>query len=77
MNQSKYIFAAIVTFLLWGFFSFGLRPIATYPPLDILFFRLYISVLFLVTINVCFRQNKIKKRLEIIFFFRKKRRRKD
>jgi len=73
MNQSKYIFAAIVTFLLWGFFSFGLRPIATYPPLDILFFRLYISVLFLVTINVCFRQNKIKKDWKLFSSLEKKK----
>ena len=61
MNQSKYILAAIIAFFLWGFFSFGLKPIAEYPSLDILFYRLYISVFFLVVINVGFRRDKIKK----------------
>ncbi len=60
MNQSKYIVAAIVTYFIWGFFSFGLKPIAAYPSLDILFFRLYISVFFLMLINIGFRRNKIK-----------------
>ena len=60
MNQSKYILSAVIAYFLWGFFSFGLRPIAHYPSLDILFYRLFISVFFLVIINFGFRRNKIK-----------------
>ncbi|RLZ06463.1 EamA family transporter [Faecalibacter macacae] len=60
MNQSKYIFSAVTAYFIWGFFSFGLKPIAHYPSLDILFYRLFISVFFLVVINVGFRRNKIK-----------------
>ena len=60
MNQSKYIFSALIAYFLWGFFSFGLRPIAHYPSLDILFFRLFVSVFILLIINVGFRRNKIK-----------------
>lgn len=60
MNQSKYILSAVIAYFLWGFFSFGLKPIADYPSLDILFYRLFISVFFLVIINVGFRRSKIK-----------------
>ena len=60
MNQSKYIFSALIAYFLWGFFSFGLRPIAHYPSLDILFFRLFVSVFILLLINIGFRRNKIK-----------------
>lgn len=60
MNQSKYIFSAVTAYFIWGFFSFGLKPIAHYLSLDILFYRLFISVFFLVVINAGFRRNKIK-----------------
>lgn len=60
MNQSKYILSAVIAYFLWGFFSFGLKPIAHYGSLDILFYRLFISVFVLVIINVGFRRNKIK-----------------
>lgn len=45
---------------MWGFFSFGLKPIAHFPSLDILFYRLYISVIVLMIINIGFRRDKIK-----------------
>lgn len=76
MKQSNYIFAAIVTYLMWGFFSFGLKPISNYPPLDILFFRLYGSVFFLVIINVGFRQKKIKQDWQLFSSLEKKQRNK-
>lgn len=76
MNPSKYILAAIITYFLWGFFSFGLKPIANYPPLDILFFRLYISVFFLVVINFGFRFSKIKNDWRLFKSFDKKKKRK-
>ena len=71
MKQSNYIFAAIITYLMWGFFSFGLKPIASYPPLDILFFRLYVSVFFLVIINVSFRRKKIKQDWQLFSYLEK------
>jgi len=76
MNQSKYIIAAIITYFMWGFFSFGLKPIAGYPPLDILFFRLYVSVFFLVVINVGFRRNKMKADYDLFKSFDKKKQKK-
>lgn len=76
MKQSNYIFAAIVTYLMWGFFSFGLKPIANYPPLDILFFRLYVSVFFLIIINVSFRRKKIRQDWQLFSSLEKKQRNK-
>lgn len=60
MNQSKYIFSAVTAYFLWGFFSFGLKPIAHYQSLDILFYRLFLSVLVLIGINVIFRRHKMR-----------------
>lgn len=76
MNQSKYIFSAVIAYFIWGFFSFGLKPIAHYASLDILFYRLFISVFFLVLINVGFRRKKIKKDAEIFKALAPKERRK-
>lgn len=60
MNQSKYIFSAVTAYFLWGFFSFGLKPIAHYQSFDILFYRLFLSVLVLIGINVIFRRRKMR-----------------
>ncbi len=76
MNQSKYIIAAIIAFFMWGFFSFGLKPISIYPSLDILFYRLYISVFFLVIINIGFRRDKIKNDFALFKSFTKSKQKK-
>lgn len=72
MNQSKYIFSAVTAFFLWGFFSFGLKPIAHYQSIDILFYRLFISVFVLIGINVGFRRNKMRTDWNLFRSFPKK-----
>lgn len=76
MNQSKYIFSAVIAYFIWGFFSFGLKPIAHYPSLDILFYRLFISVFFLLIINIGFRRDKIKSDWNLFKSLEKKERNK-
>ena len=41
---------------MWGFFSFALKPLHLYASLDILFYRVFFSVITMVLINVFFRK---------------------
>lgn len=61
MKATKYYLAAFVAFLIWGFFSLGLKPIHHYPSLDILFYRFFLGVILMSLINVVFRAKVIKK----------------
>lgn len=61
MKQSNYYFAAFSAFFMWGFFSLALKPIADFPSLDILFYRVFFSVLLLTFLNVVFRQAVLRK----------------
>jgi chloramphenicol-sensitive protein RarD len=58
MKLTKYYLAAFFAFLIWGFFSLALKPIHHYPSLDILFYRVFFSVVVMLLINLLFR-NKI------------------
>lgn len=59
MSQAKYITAAASAYFLWGFFSFGSRPISDYPALDILCYRLVLCTGLLWLITLVFRRKKL------------------
>jgi chloramphenicol-sensitive protein RarD len=61
MKQTKYYLAAFFAFFIWGFFSLALKPLHNYSSLDILFYRVFFSVVLMVLINLAFRRNVIKK----------------
>lgn len=61
MKNQPYFWAAFVAFFIWGFFSLALKPIAHYPSLDILFFRVFMSVGMLSLINLGMRRKKGQK----------------
>jgi chloramphenicol-sensitive protein RarD len=61
MKQTKYYLAAFFAFFIWGFFSLALKPLHNYSSLDILFYRVFFSVVLMVFINIAFRRNVIKK----------------
>lgn len=63
MQSKKYYLAALTAFLLWGFFSLALKPLANYPSIDILFYRITSAVILITGINLIFRQQKIKENL--------------
>lgn len=56
MRINKYYSAAFLAFFVWGFFSFALKPLHQYASLDILFYRVFFSVIAMVAINVIFRR---------------------
>jgi chloramphenicol-sensitive protein RarD len=61
MKFPKYYAAAITAFTIWGFFSFGLKPLQTYPSLDILFYRIFFCVVLMLAINFAFRRDVVRK----------------
>lgn len=61
MPLNKYYSAAFSAFFIWGFFSFALKPLHNYPSLDILFYRVFFSVIAMMLINVLFRRNIIRR----------------
>lgn len=75
MKKYKYYFAAFSAFFIWGFFSLALKPISSYPSLDILFYRVFFSVLTMTVINLVFRQNKIQENWENFTSMTSKRKR--
>ena len=56
MRLNKYYFAAFSAFFIWGFFSLALKPLDQYPSLDILFYRVFFSVVAMVVVNLAFRR---------------------
>ena len=61
MRINKYYLAAFVAFVIWGFFSLALKPIHHYPSLDILFYRVFFSVILISAINLVIRRNVLLK----------------
>ena len=59
MPINKYFLAALIAFVIWGFFSLALKPLTDYPSLDILFFRVFIATAFLLGINFFFRKSVV------------------
>ena len=61
MKLTQYYLAAFFAFFIWGFFSLALKPLHNYPSLDIMFYRVFFSVVVMVLINLVFRRNVIRK----------------
>jgi chloramphenicol-sensitive protein RarD len=60
MKFPKYYLAAVTAFIIWGFFSFGLKPIHDYPSQDILFYRVFTCISLMLIINIAVRRDKVK-----------------
>jgi chloramphenicol-sensitive protein RarD len=65
MKNTSYYLAAISAFCIWGFFSFVLRPLAGYPSLDILFYRVFLSAVLMLIVSLGLRPHtwKVNKQL--------------
>ncbi|MFY0482967.1 EamA family transporter [Flavobacterium sp. PLA-1-15] len=59
MKLTKYYLAAVLAFVIWGFFSLALKPLHNYPSLDILFYRLFFCVVLMMVISLGFRRKTI------------------
>jgi chloramphenicol-sensitive protein RarD len=65
MKFSKYYFAAFISFLIWGFFSLALKPLRSYPSLDILFYRVFVCAVIMLVISLILRVKVLKENITI------------
>lgn len=63
-SKSKYFFAGIIPYIIWGTMSIPLRDIKHFPPQEILYYRIFISVLMVWTTILLFRRDALKKDLD-------------
>lgn len=63
-SKSKYFFAGITPYVIWGTMSIPLRNIKHFPPQEILYYRIFISILMVWTTILLFRRNALKKDLD-------------
>jgi chloramphenicol-sensitive protein RarD len=60
MGNRKHYAAAIVAFVIWGFFSIPLRALKEYSAGDILYFRILFSLIILAIVIIVFKQHDVK-----------------
>lgn len=56
MKNTKHYLAVVTASTIWGLFMFVLRPLAPWPSLDILFYRVFLSATLLILFSSLFRQ---------------------
>lgn len=63
MNDKKtnsYYIAALSAFVIWGMFSFALKPLKGYQSMDILFYRVFFAAMILIVYSFFFNKNRMK-----------------
>lgn len=65
MQNFKYNISAFMAFVLWGFFSLALKPIAYVPSFDILFYRITFSAIIIISFILLFRRKIFLKDLRL------------
>ena len=56
MKDTKHYAAVVTASFIWGLFAFVLKPLAGWPPQDILFNRVFLSAILIVLPGVLFRR---------------------
>jgi len=65
VKNTKYYLAAIVAFLIWGFFSLVLKPLHAYASLDILFYRVFLCSVLLLLITFGFKRKQLQENIKL------------
>lgn len=60
-SNLKYFFAGILSFAIWGFFSIPLRNLKAFPSEEILYYRIFTSLVFIWLAISIFRRKELKK----------------
>ncbi|RZL51299.1 MAG: permease, partial [Pedobacter sp.] len=58
--KTKYFIAGILPYIIWGTMSIPLRNIKGFPPQEILYYRIFVSILMVWTIILLFRRDALK-----------------
>lgn len=59
-SNLRYFFAGILSFAIWGFFSIPLRNLRAFPSEEILYYRIFTSLVFIWIAILVFRRKQIK-----------------
>jgi chloramphenicol-sensitive protein RarD len=65
-GRLKYFLAAISAVVIWGFFAIPLRMIRDYPPNQILYYRIFTSLILTWAYIFIFRKNQIKSDIQYV-----------
>jgi len=66
-SKSRYLFAAFLSVAIWGFFSIPLRNLKAFPSEEILYYRIFTSLVVIWIAIFLFRRNKL---IEDLHYFR-------
>lgn len=59
--NSKYFVAAIIAYIIWGFFSLPLRALSHFPAFDILSYRIVIALAVMLLVTLVLRPKVLKR----------------
>ncbi|MEH3113326.1 EamA family transporter [Pedobacter terrae] len=59
-SKSKYFISGIVPYIIWGTMSIPLRNIKGFPPPEILYYRIFVSIILIWTTIFLFRREALK-----------------
>lgn len=59
-SSLRYFFAGILSFAIWGFFSIPLRNLKAFPSEEILYYRIFTSLVFIWIAIFLFRKKQLK-----------------
>lgn len=65
-SNLKYLLAALGSFALWGFFAIPLRNIKSFPAEEILYYRIFTSLICIWVAILLFRRKQLKADLQVI-----------
>lgn len=65
-SRSKYLFSGILSAIIWGFFAFPLRNLKAYPAEQILYYRVFASLVVIWLAILLFRKKELKQ--DVRFF---------
>jgi chloramphenicol-sensitive protein RarD len=74
-SNLRYFFAGILSFAIWGFFSIPLRNLKAFPSEEILYYRIFTSLVFIWLTILVFRRKQIKEDLAYLSAIKPKDRR--
>jgi chloramphenicol-sensitive protein RarD len=75
-GRLKYFLAAVLSVVIWGFFSIPLRKIQHYPSDEILYYRIFTSLILSWVFILLFRIKQVKSDLDYFYSLNQKERRK-
>lgn len=71
-GKGKYFLAGIIPYIIWGTMSVPLRDIKHFPPQEILYYRIFVSIIMVWSTILIFRKAALKKDISYVQSLQKK-----